>query len=73
MEKIKKLTLRKETIADLSVNEMNSLKGGYDTKYGCPTWTLQPTCRPDDSEYTGCIVGSGKHTCANCPSGGEYC
>ncbi len=61
MKTIKKLTLKKETVASLESNEMNSLRGGATTdpaslEYNC--WSKAPTACPTPSKNVhGYLVG----------------
>jgi len=62
MEKLKKLSLKKEVIANISDNQMNHLWGGYDT--------IQPTdgvCTPNTCNGgPACLATKGELTCETC-------
>ena len=69
MKVLKKLTLKKEVIANLSNNEMSQQKGGGITgiAYLCPInsqnpWSCSPTINSSTSSTCGCTCGTA-YTC----------
>ena len=69
MQKLKRLALKKEVIANLSDNEMNRFWGGYtNTDVTCGTWihTNQLSC-------ITCFQDTCPDTCIDCPDPCEGC
>ena len=72
MKTIKKLTLKKETVASLESNEMGKLKGGTlptDATYQiCPPCATYNSCGCNDASGGGCVPGySGSCGCGGTP------
>jgi hypothetical protein len=55
--KLKKLVLNRETLAELDGPGLTRAAGGVVTNYTCPT----VTCQPDNCDYS-----NGRHTCLTC-------
>ena len=66
MKKLRKLQLTKETVANLSGNEMYNLKGAGDdglvenpnlwtSRETCPTWSAKGVCTSNSCKFLICI------------------
>jgi len=69
MKSIKKLTLRKETVANLDNREMEKLKGGeffYFTISPCPQTNVDCLNTPPVGYTVGCRGGDGATQTCNC-------
>lgn len=76
MKKIKKLSLKKESISNLEEKEMSNLKGGTNSgmAVSCPAYACfesKVSYCPGSPNYTG-GSGGGNYT-VGCPLSANYC